>query len=71
MAFMTPVELFNSLPEKDKKEIAAQLRANTKSLSVCDKKGHQYKVMEKIQRWFHKDQYKMICSRCGKTKLVT
>lgn len=67
MAAMKPIDLFNLLTPEEQQQAVAAIRQQQ---TPCQRNGHDYRVVGRIERWFAADQLRMLCKKCGRVRIV-
>jgi hypothetical protein len=63
MATMRPIDVFNSLTDKEKAQVRASLNIYP---PPCVRVGHKYKYIGRCRKaWFMPLQDKLVCQLCG------
>jgi hypothetical protein len=62
---MTPVEIFNCLTPAEKRKALAILQ--TSERSPCERVGHKFKAVSKVERWFFPPLTRLVCTACGQS----
>jgi hypothetical protein len=65
---LTALDIFTALSPAEKRKALKVLQQAEQT--PCEAKGHRFKAVDVIARWFEPCQTKMVCTACGKVVIV-